>query len=89
MVLPWMEYVKRQGWAPSPAVSTSSYAERTEALAPFLNEYNHERPHSSLGNKTPASRVPIATYRLQPQPEVLDVPQVEGLGHEPTLFDLL
>ena len=46
-------------------------------------------PHSSLGNKTPASRVPIATYRLQPQPEVLDVPQVEGLGHEPTLFDLL
>jgi transposase InsO family protein len=63
--------------------------DRTAALAAFLNEYNHERPHSSLGNKPPASRVPVTTYRMQPQPKVLDVPQVEGLGHEPTLFDLL
>lgn len=62
---------------------------RTEALAAFLNEYNHDRPHSSLGNKPPASRVPVTTYRMEPQPEVLEVPLVEGMGHEPTLFDLL
>jgi hypothetical protein len=62
---------------------------RTAALAAFLNTYNHERPHSSLGNKPPASRVPVTTYRVQPQPKVLDVHQVEHLGHEPTLFDLL
>lgn len=67
----------------------ASDGERTAALAAFLNTYNHDRPHSSLGNKPPASRVPITSYRVQPQPKVLDVPQIEGLGHEPTLFDLL
>lgn len=63
--------------------------ERIEALAAFLNEYNHERPHSSIGNKPPSSRVPVRTYRIQPQPKVLEVPLVEGMGHEPDLFDLL
>jgi peptide methionine sulfoxide reductase MsrA len=29
--------------------------------------YNHERPHSALRNKPPASRVPITTYRLAQQ----------------------
>ncbi|WP_428831071.1 integrase core domain-containing protein, partial [Dermacoccus profundi] len=67
----------------------ASDGERTAALAAFLNTYNHDRPHSSLGNKPPASRVPITSYRVQPQPKMLDVPQIEGLGHEPTLFDLL
>jgi len=67
----------------------SSDEERTAALADFLNTYNHDRPHSALGNKPPASRVPVTTYRVQPQPKVLPVPQIEGLGHEPTLFDLL
>lgn len=63
--------------------------ERTEALADFLNTYNHDRPHSGIGNKPPASRVSVRTYRMQPQPKELEVPLVEGLGHEPTLFDLL
>jgi hypothetical protein len=45
----------------------ASDEERTAALADFLNTYNHERPHSALGNKPPASRVPITTYRLAPQ----------------------
>lgn len=67
----------------------SSDEERTAALADFLNTYNHDRPHSALGNKPPASGVPVTTYRVQPQPKVLPVPQIEGLGHEPTLFDLL
>ncbi|EBV8528445.1 integrase core domain-containing protein [Micrococcus luteus] len=52
----------------------ASDGERTAALAAFLNTYNHDRPHSSLGNKPPASRVPITSYRVQPQPKVLDVP---------------
>ena len=54
--------------------------ERTAALAAFLTGYNHQRPHSGIGNKPPASRVPCTTYRVQPQPKVLDEPQTEGLG---------
>lgn len=76
-----LEWLYKQAYA--------SEEERRDALAPFLNEYNHDRPHSSLGNKPPASRVPVRTYRMEPQPEVLEVPLVEGMGHEPTLFDLL
>jgi hypothetical protein len=68
--------------------SYPSDEERTTALAGFLNSYNHERPHSSLGNKPPASRVPVTTYRVQPQSKDLDMPRIEVLGHEPTLFDL-
>jgi len=48
----------------------SSDEERTAALAHFLNTYNHDRPHSALGNKPPASRVPVTKYRVQPQPKV-------------------
>lgn len=69
--------------------SYSSDEERTEALAEFLNTYNHDRPHSALGNKPPSSRVPVRTYRVAPQAKELPVPLVEGLGHEPTLLDLL
>lgn len=69
--------------------SRSSDEERTATLADFLNTYNHDRPHSALGNKPPASRVPVTTYRIRPQPKVLPVPQIEGPVHEPTLFDLL
>ena len=67
----------------------ASDEERTAALADFLNTYNHERPHSALGNKPPASRVPITTYRLAPQSGNFARPRIEGLGYEPTLFDLL
>jgi hypothetical protein len=59
----------------------SSDEERTAALADFLNTYSHDRPHSALGNKPPASRVPVTTYRVQPQQKVLPEPQIEGLGH--------
>lgn len=41
-----------------------SEEERRAALVDFLNHYNYERPHSALGHKPPASRVPLATYRL-------------------------
>lgn len=41
-----------------------SEAERRAALVGFLNNYNYVRPHSTLGHKPPASRVPLATYRL-------------------------
>lgn len=67
----------------------ASDEERTAALADFLNTYNHERPHSALGNKPPASRVPITTYRLAPRSGNFATPRIEGLGYEPTLFDLL
>lgn len=41
-----------------------SETERRAALTSFLNYYNYERPHSALSQRPPASRVPIATYRL-------------------------
>lgn len=34
-----------------------SNQERLDALAPFLNDYNYARPHTSLGNQPPASRL--------------------------------
>jgi hypothetical protein len=42
-------------WARA-AVYDSS-AERTAALAPWLHEYNHHRPHAALGGLPPVSRV--------------------------------
>lgn len=41
-----------------------SEEERRAALVDFLNHYNHERSHSALGHKPPASRVPLSTFRL-------------------------
>lgn len=41
-----------------------SEAERRAALVDFLNFYNHERPHSALGQLPPSSRVPMRNYRL-------------------------
>jgi transposase InsO family protein len=37
----------------------SSNAERTEALEVFLEDYNWVRTHSSIGNRPPASRLPV------------------------------
>lgn len=41
-----------------------SEAARRIALVDFLNHYNYDRPHAAIGHKPPASRVPLATYRL-------------------------
>ncbi|ALI27560.1 hypothetical protein XA26_37390 [Mycolicibacterium fortuitum] len=42
----------------------------------FLNFYNCERPHSALDHRPPASRVPLATYRLTAEGiAVPDVPE--------------
>lgn len=35
----------------------TSNTERLEALAPFLNDYNYARPHTSIGNQPPATRL--------------------------------
>jgi transposase InsO family protein len=35
----------------------TSNTQRTEAFHPWLHSYNYDRPHSSLGNKPPISRV--------------------------------
>ena len=37
-----------------------SSAKRRAALAPWLNFYNHRRPHGSLGRQPPISRIPSA-----------------------------
>lgn len=42
----------------------TSEAHRRTALIDFLNFYNYDRPHSALDHQPPASRVPLATYRL-------------------------
>lgn len=44
-----------------------SEEERRAALVGFLNEYNHDRPHSALGQKPPSSRVPNREHRITPE----------------------
>ncbi|SEB31037.1 Integrase core domain-containing protein [Streptomyces melanosporofaciens] len=50
----------------------ASEHERRAALADFLNYYNHERPHASLGGQPPISRTIGSDYRVTfdepPQP---------------------
>ena len=46
------------------ARSYRNSARRTRALRPGLNEYNHHRPHGSIGKKPPISR--LSEYREQP-----------------------
>lgn len=53
------EWLRRRTYA--------SEADRTEALAEFLNYYNFERKHSALGWLPPVSRVPTAGPRVEPQ----------------------
>jgi putative transposase len=54
----------------------TSEEERRAALVPFLNNYNHDRPHSAIGNKPPTSRAPAPGSRLVPGPVV--APEVRG-----------
>jgi transposase InsO family protein len=49
-----------EGWAYG-AIYTNS-TERTNALAPWLRFYNHQRPHTSLDRQTPATR--LETLRM-------------------------
>lgn len=58
-----------------------SEAQRTAALADFLNHYNHERLHAGIGNIPPVERVPGREFRLVPQIAHglnQDADQVEG-----------
>lgn len=63
----------------------TSEADRTAALADFLNYYNHERPHSALGWKPPISRITGGSdHRVEPQaPTLPETPQEERDGQEP------
>jgi transposase InsO family protein len=45
-------------WAYAVRYKTSQH--RTLALGPFLDYYNHRRPHSALGHRAPATRLPAA-----------------------------
>jgi transposase InsO family protein len=65
-----------------------SEASRVEYLADFLNYYNYERRHSSLGFRPPSSRVPIDTFRIRPQSEWLEMVDVKEFEMQPSLLDL-
>ncbi len=39
------------------ARSYASSAERTQAMSPWIEDYNHRRPHTALGHKPPISRL--------------------------------
>ena len=64
-----------------------SEEDRTEALADFLNDYNYYRRHSGIGYQPPASRVPIATFRLQPQAAWLPLVDVKEFEQQLSLFE--
>lgn len=51
--------------------SYTSEIDRRNHLVPFLNYYNHDRPHSAIGNRPPISRAPDAGPRLTHDPIVL------------------
>ena len=60
---------------PWPVSGPTSASTDRAALIDFLNFYNYERPHAALGHKPPASRVPLATYRLTAEGIVVpDIP---------------
>lgn len=42
----------------------TSEEDRRNHLVPFLNDYNHDRPHSAIGNRPPISRAPVPGSRL-------------------------
>lgn len=48
----------------------SSEIDRRNHLVPFLNEYNHDRPHSSIGNRPPILRAPEPGPRMTSEPIV-------------------
>ena len=53
----------------------TSEEDRRAALVPFLNTYNHDRPHTSLGNRPPISRAPIPGPRLNSGPIIIPEPR--------------
>lgn len=63
-----------------------SEADRTEALAEFLNHYNHERKHSALDWQPPVARTPISGHRIMPAPRD---ELVEVTADQFTIFDYL
>ena len=48
----------------------TSEEDRRNHLVPFLNAYNHDRSHSSIGNRPPISRAPAPGPRLTAEPIV-------------------
>lgn len=55
----------------------TSEEERRAALIPFLNYYNHERPHTSIGNRPPVHRAPAPGARLV-EGEPVVAPPIRG-----------
>jgi hypothetical protein len=58
-----------------------SESARREALAGFLNYYNHDRPHGALGGEPPVSRTAGSDYRISfdrlPEPAEVFPQQLE------------
>lgn len=51
---------------------------RREALVPFLNAYNHDRPHTSIGNRPPVSRAPEPGPKLDGFLLITQTPEERG-----------
>ena len=67
----------------------TSEEDRRAGLVPFLNNYNHDRPHSSIGNRPPITRAPTPGPRLIPGEPVVAPPtrgqMVLDLTHDTNL----
>ena len=63
-----------------------SDAERTAALAGFVDYYNHDRPHQGIGRKPPVSRAPIGDVRVAAH-RLFIPPDEPKVDTEMTLFN--
>lgn len=64
----------------------TSEAARRDALIPFLNGYNHDRPHLGINADVPMSRAPAPGPRLTPTTAIEPLPDQPG---QMTFDDLL
>ena len=61
----------------------ATIAEAQAALDAWVHEYNHDRPHQSVGDRPPIERFGLAGGRVEPTAEASEVPTATSAGPRP------
>jgi len=61
----------------------ATVAEAQAALDAWVREYNHDRPHQSLGDRPPIERFALAAGRVEPAEELEELPPAQPVGPRP------